>query len=278
MASTALKAASNRRNRRRRQSSSATLSSDFSKRFSLSSSSTECCDQKIEEQLNRAIQELEPGCYIKEVKQAFLAAHQGSLPQITTIVCYGIGSFVDSVTSRFQLALALLLKEWLHCDEMSLFDPCLSSHEKNFLCGKLNCLVIEANEECRRAVDTLPAGKTLFFMPHLDKPFFNNLLWSNWRRSSLEKLLILGNSFNEMRDFMPTRTFKTEYLYIHEALRLGVVQEKAIANVFKFSDVFNDMSLHAFCAGDVNESNLMEVYNSDPPIYIESCQEAFEDC
>ena len=51
----------------------------------------------------------------------------------------------------------------------------------------------------------LQAGKrsvtqnTVFYMPHCGKALYNNLLWKNWSKERLKKLVIIGNSFDNMK-------------------------------------------------------------------------------
>lgn len=41
---------------------------------------------------------------------------------------------------------------------------------------------------------------TLFYLMHCGKALYNNLLWKNWSLRGLYQLVIIGNSFNGMRE------------------------------------------------------------------------------
>lgn len=63
---------------------------------------------------------------------------------ITTTVCYGIGNFAAVKRSRYQLALLLLLNEFLQPKIAKLSDPVLDADEISFLTRK--GLVIAEND------------------------------------------------------------------------------------------------------------------------------------
>lgn len=163
--------------------------------------------------------------------------------QAVHIVCYGIGQFSDSVASRFQLALLLVLKDCLK-SKVSLYDPALSPEEKEII-KLLDCLVIETNEEGKRKVDC----DTLFFVPHCPKQLVNNLLWKNWGKS-LSHCVIIGNSFKKIFESNSNRFLEGNLTYIFHAS--SIVTEIEIDNNFKFSDIFNDLSIHYFLKEDID--------------------------
>lgn len=265
MTSITCKAAHSRRRRRKKSSQ---YSSDVVQGLEVYE------DVDLDAKLQKYVSELEISFYLKETKQAILRAYSGSSPKISTIVAYGIGSFSKSSTARYHLALALLLKDWLQCNRMLVFDPVFSETEKDFLVS-IGCVLITENEGCRRQVDLNEPGKTLFFMPHLDKSLFNNLLWANWDQSRLEKLALLGNSFKEIMYYLPSRIFSTEYSYIHNSVQLGLVNENPVNNVFKFNDVFNDISFHNFYFSNVNKEKFRAIYSSVEPVYTEDADAVF---
>lgn len=261
-----------RRRNRRHRSQHHHLAADFAHKLNINDADRD--GNRLEEKVARAIDELETSQYLREIKQAFLAAN-GSSPRICAIICYGIGSFDECVTARLQLALCVSLQEWLDCDQVFIYDPVFSADEQAFLRDHLQFTVIAENEECKRVVDPEQPGKTLFVMPHLDKPLFNNLLWANWHKRNLEQLMILGNSFSEMFTNMPTRLFRDEFSYIFHALHLRIVKERAVNNNFRFSDVFNDLSLHTFCFSSVdNVAQFEACYSASPPEYTEEAEAA----
>lgn len=142
----------------------------------------------------------------------------GDLPEghkgFSEIVCYGIGPFGKEMQPKYQLALAICLRELLLPDisrepaegndggeegpsgirpvhpKLLVFDPILGDIEKAIL-AKLGCGVIETNEKGKRSCCTpsrpddaratmLHCRPTLFFMPHCPRPLYSNVLWANW--------------------------------------------------------------------------------------------------
>lgn len=178
--------------------------------------------------------------------------------QAVDIVCYGIGQFSDSVASRFQLALLLVLKDCFK-SKVSLYDPVLSPEEKEII-ELLDCLAIETNEEGKRKVDR----DTLFFVPHCPKQLVNNLLWKNWGKS-LSQCIIIGNSFRKIFESNSNRFLEENLVYIFHAS--SVVTEIEIDNNFKFSDIFNDLSIHYFLKEEIDCLSDSILNFTEEPIY-----------
>ncbi|KAK3025257.1 hypothetical protein RJ639_044499 [Escallonia herrerae] len=107
------------------------------------------------------------------------------------MVVYGIGSIESSESSRWQLALAILMKRkfsWIGC--MEVFDPVISLSESRVL-EALGFSVLSVNEQGRRKA-TRP---TLFFLPHCEAELYDHLLEANWRGGMLNRIVLFGNSF-----------------------------------------------------------------------------------
>lgn len=136
--------------------------------------------------------------------------------QIEQIICYGLGSFMDGVdmpTSRYQLALILLIHEELveyGCPlstHIEIYDPLFTDEDVGILtsltCPKFK--LIEKNEHCARKIITSGDNRcALVYMPHLDNEFYNNLIGANWDADSLSKLILLGNDFELVCDGLAT--------------------------------------------------------------------------
>lgn len=155
---------------------------------------------------------------------------------IKKIVCYGLGSFSNGVelNSRYQLALLLLLHEHLveldHPVEpvIEVYDPSFDSVDSETLLSFTNpkFSLIEENESCARSLGgEAPCSSeslldkprcTLFYMPHLDKYLYNNLLGINWTNEQLARLVILGNSFREMIHNEPLSSCKLQLFYMYQ--------------------------------------------------------------
>ena len=131
---------------------------------------------------------------------------------VESIVCLGVGSYGSSVSARYQLALALLLRETLlgvsaAADAapppptagggaaLDVYDPVLSEAEVAFARAR-GCGLPARNEEGRRAA----ARRTLFFMPHCGRQLYANVVAANWGGEALGRVLILGNSFAAYAD------------------------------------------------------------------------------
>jgi hypothetical protein len=198
---------------------------------------------------------------------------------LSEIVIYGIGDYSSCYISRRQLAFILrLLKEIEHCGKVLVFDPVLSDEDYNFLQENYSIEKITNNEECKRTA----TSKTLFFMPHLDKSLYNNLLWSNWMknhdRSNLSNVIILGNSVTHMRDKLADRIFKSEYRYLHFVCENDMIVESLLDFIDSFDDAFNDLSLMTFktvCYGQDEDKSascspfqmMQSAYSRQDPVY-----------
>ncbi|KAD4384932.1 hypothetical protein E3N88_25100 [Mikania micrantha] len=109
------------------------------------------------------------------------------------MVIYGIGSIESFESPRLQLSLAILMKrklDWI--GELEVFDPIISLTESKVL-EDLGCRVLSVNEQgMRKVLDSI-----LFFMPHCEAELYENLLKTNWRHESLDKIILFGNSFEK---------------------------------------------------------------------------------
>lgn len=107
------------------------------------------------------------------------------------VVVYGLGSIRTDSVSRKQLSFIIMLRQKLSLSgEFLCFDPILKEDEYALMKEHFNIDQIGVNEECARQV----SKPTLAFMPHCDLPMYNNLLWANWSRNSIDKIVIIGNS------------------------------------------------------------------------------------
>lgn len=126
------------------------------------------------------------------------------------IVCYGLGTFsaTTEMGSRYQLALLILMHNHLlergHPlnESIEIYDPFFKDTDKEVLLKfeRPKFTLIEKNEFCARELSPTGRAKScvLFFMPHMICGFYNNLIGANWKRRNLDRLIILGNSFQEM--------------------------------------------------------------------------------
>ncbi|XP_039627685.1 SRR1-like protein [Polypterus senegalus] len=156
-------------------------------------------------------------------------------------VCYGLGSFSSSHSSLYQLALLLLILDLLQIPTQRCFiyDPMFSPEDISILEGyRMN--VLPENEEGKR----LATRPTLFYLMHCGKALYNNLLWRNWSASSLSNLAVIGNSFQGIKERLPSRILMRDYKCIFDIL--SVVDEALVPVTPRYQDVFNDTAFHWF--------------------------------
>lgn len=174
----------------------------------------------------------------------FVSVLDLSLKEVETIFCFGLGHFCDSVTAKYQFALLLCIQETYDIQDIQLSDPIFYQCEKDLLREEYHLNVVPENSECRQ-----PCSKpSLVFLPHCPKQMTNNLLFSNWDPRLLSNLFLISNSISNIN--------KNEDLYfIQAATTENLVEEKSLKNIFKYQDIFNDLSLHLFHASKINSNS-----------------------
>ena len=140
--------------------------------------------------------------------------------------------------SHMQLAFAILLREkfqWVN--DIVVYDCVLSFVDRRSI-NQLDCTCLSVNEQGRRTVDR----PTLFCMPHCPIALYENVLEANWTSLNLNKIIILGNSFNNHTQY---------HLDYFNAKRV-----KAIRN--------SDYVLHEFPLPEITKESIREACPSDP--------------
>jgi len=182
------------------------------------------------------------------------------------IFCYGLGSIDDQFSSRYQFALLLLIvdefKEMtsnldtscshvgLKVNSVELYDPVFTQTDKKLLEEVYSFKVESINTKCMKQIDLLSdanadnAVLNLFYMPHCGKALYNNLLFSNWSINNLNKLMILGNSFNTMVLNTLEKVMLQNYSFIKDSIQF--VSETKLDNSCELTNAFYDFSLHVF--------------------------------
>ncbi|XP_069677883.1 SRR1-like protein isoform X2 [Periplaneta americana] len=158
---------------------------------------------------------------------------------IKEIICYGLGSFADSVTSRYQFALLLALKEHFSTSVL-IYDPIFNDTEIDVL-KELGCQVITINEEGKHKIQS--HHFTLLYLPHCPKQLINNFLWTNWG-PELQNCIIFSNSFSRIIESQPKRFLTESAGYILNIF--PYTEELEIDNCFRYNDIFNDTAIHIF--------------------------------
>ncbi|XP_035778553.1 SRR1-like protein [Anopheles albimanus] len=185
---------------------------------------------------------------------------QPVLSNVERIVCLGLGRFSECSIARYQLAFLRCLRDKL-TDPPGLaaqfFDPLFGRAELEVL-HTLGETVLAENVEGKYSADC----RTLFYLPHCPKQLVNNLLWKNWQPNKITNLVLICNSFSNVVNNHPHRLLSRSAGYILRAA--DVFTEFPLRNTFRFSDIFNDTSLH--CAANVTGDEL-------PTSAWENCEE-----
>lgn len=157
----------------------------------------------------------------------------------SSILCYGLGNFFESIQSKYQLGLLLTIKNEFKIKHCYVYDPKFTDAERNYLTN-IGCNSINQNEEGKR--NLLP--NTFVYMPHCPKQLLNNLLWANWKKVILTSCIIFCNSIDQTITSTPNRILN-KYAYYLQKISPYVI-EKMFSGDFLYDDVFNDMALHTF--------------------------------
>lgn len=179
---------------------------------------------------------------------------------ISEILCYGLGHFSRRRSSKYQLALLLLLRKYYN-SRVYVYDPVFYFREIQLL-KRLNCDVIEINEEGKRIVQQ--DAVTLIYMPHCSIYLTNNFLYTNWSKK-LSKCILLTNSFSIVTDNLikANRSVSLDYV-----LRIRpYVTEIPLRNNFTYKDVFSDLNIHIFLEENINAIPQSFWNKRDEPCY-----------
>lgn len=211
----------------------------------------------LQQQIDAAVAEVE-----RSELWSRLAALLRPLRPFVELVCLGVGSFASSASARYQLALALLLRQELQhvlpsgtaedgCENsemprhMDVYDPIFDEVELTLLHAR-GCRVPTCNEEGRHTA-LLP---TLFFMPHCGRQLYANLLQANWGVAPLSQLAVLGNSFGAYADALTDAQRERSAGWCRLTRAAPWVTEQpcgeAASARSEFANAFNNLSLHTF--------------------------------
>ena len=164
------------------------------------------------------------------------------------MIAYGLGSVNDNITSQFQFACALALRNELNINaSLEIFDPAMGKEDAG-IASELGCEVIPHNEEAKRVV----LRKTLFFMPHCNFSLYNGLMWSNWGEH-MKNLVVVGNSFNQFSRIMtpemnknPTNAIYPLLPFIQETpLEMDMCKD-GVTPIPDVQDAFGGLSVDMF--------------------------------
>lgn len=158
--------------------------------------------------------------------------------QIVDILCYGLGNFSDNRQARYQLALLLILKDRLKPSEVCFYDPLFFKSEIRYL-ETSGCRVLLENEEGKRRIRVT----TLAYFPHCPKQLTNNFLFANWGLE-IKNSILFSNSFKLILESHTSDTIGSTAAYINKIN--PYTREIELRNSFKYTDIFNDSSIHIF--------------------------------
>lgn len=196
------------------------------------------------------------------------------------IICLGLGHFSDCVISRHQLSFILNLRDYFNIRNLKFrnnkevtlkfFDPVFLKKEKEIL-RTFKCEVLDKNLEGKYLCEK----PTIFYFPHCPKQLSNNLIWRNFLPEHLKNIVLISNSFQNIIDTTPERLLRPNAHYLLEIN--PYVTEHPLVNNFKFTDIFNDFSIHQF-PEDVLETIPGEFWEKNSePLYCEEDREFVKD-
>ena len=165
----------------------------------------------------------------------FLSISENILAKVEKVYCFGLGHFCDSVTARYQFALLLCIQHSHGIKDIELSDPIFYQCEVDLLREEYKMEVVTENSECQQPC-TVPS---LVFLPHCPRQMTNNLLFSNWDPELLSNLHLISNSLSNINS-------NKDLYFVQTVIEEKLVEEKSLKNIFKYQDIFNDISLHLF--------------------------------
>eukprot|EP00494_Astrolonche_serrata_P031889 UN32158 len=115
--------------------------------------------------------------------------------KISSMICLGIGSISRWDTTQQQLALLILMVDYFKIERSNvrLFDPLFNNVDQNIL-KKFGFSVDERNEEGKIKI----TKQTLVYMPHCPLSLYENIIRSNWNKSNLTNIILIGNRLNDI--------------------------------------------------------------------------------
>jgi hypothetical protein len=194
------------------------------------------------------------------VKSVDLLTKDIGINPVEEIICLGIGKISECAIAKHQLAFILIVRDKFKVQSAKFFDPAHSNSDKNVL-KSLECEILAENKEGKYQA----TKRTLFYLPHCAKQITNNLLFVNWNAQSLKNLVLVCNSFKSIVESSPERLLRPNAHYLLEVSSLA--SESEIDNCFKYTDIFNDFSIHTFPANKLVEADSSFWENHSEPVY-----------
>lgn len=212
---------------------------------------------EVKRRVDTAIVDLSSSDYLSEVLRY---VKEVSRVKWDNIYCFGLGHFSESVTAKYQFAFLMSFKESLGILASKTFvsDPIFYKDEELIISETYNLNVITENLECY-----IPCEEpSIIILPHCPKQLTNNLLFSNWKPCLLENILVISNSMENISGSLRNSHVK----FISAVVDYNILKEVKLKNNFKFSDIFNDLSIHTF---EVPEHIDQDIWMMPRPVYDE---------
>lgn len=220
---------------------------------------------------------------LKLILNKILDQHSTRQIRIINVICYGLGSLDDNLSSRHQFALFLLILDNIKACfrqaelNVELFDPVFNDLDKYILTNVYKFKLEASNTKCMRHIGEQDDELCLFYMPHCGKALVNNLLYSNWSFKSLNKIILLGNSLSNMQVNILDSIMSKHYSYIRDA-SLYLCKEIELNSSCDLTNSFYGFSFHFFelDSAGLNELNSklsnkislnLDIHNLNMPYY-----------
>ncbi|XP_053604730.1 SRR1-like protein isoform X1 [Plodia interpunctella] len=197
--------------------------------------------------IQSAVEDLRNSEYLTELSKSVSTVIKNR--KVVEIVCFGLGHFAECNISRYQLALLLCLKKACEPQKVLVHDPIFYRDECDIL-KRLQLDVIDENNEGSYVISD--EAITIAYFPHCPKQLTNNFLWSNWS-ANLQKCILISNSFSSLFDNQPSRIILETVPYIFKIHTY--TSEIVLQNSFKYTDIFNDTSIHHFSVERIDETD-----------------------
>lgn len=209
--------------------------------------------------IQTAIDDLKCSEYLEGISKTVSTILQSR--KVVEIVCFGLGHIGECQISRHQLAFLLCLKDICGPEKVSVHDPIFYKTECVVL-RHFGLHIIEENKEGSYIISE--QGVTIAYLPHCPKQLTNNFLWSNWSKN-LENCILICNSFSTLIENQPSRILSETVPHIVKIS--PYTTETVLVNNFKFTDIFNDTSVHYFTEQNLEKCSSEFWIKRDKPQY-----------
>lgn len=180
---------------------------------------------------------------------------------VLELVCFGLGQISECNIARYQLALLLCFKDYCKPKKVLVHDPIFYKDECEIL-KQFGLEIIAENNEGSYIISENYI--TLVYLPHCPKQLTNNFLWANWS-NKLKNCVLICNSFGSLVENNPSRLLRDTVSYIYKLHPYTC--EIVLENNFKYTDIFNDTSLHYFPKEKLEELSEDFWIKGDKPAY-----------